>query len=254
MTRLTDLPLPRIGCWVNTCSPVSAELLARVGFDFLVIDAEHSPVEVPEVMRLIQAIQAGSPTCVPVVRVPGSDYAGVKRFVDAGAQGIIAPLVGSAAQARELVQAVLYPPLGRRGLGYCKDNGFGLHTLDRVAGANREKFLCVQIEEAEALEQLDEILGVEGVHAALIGPWDLTASMGIPGRFDHPDYLAAQNAVLAACRRHHVVPGCHVVEPDPEAVIRAAAAGYGLIGYSLDITLLTHFAKAGLEAIRESLP
>lgn len=227
--------------------------MAQAGFDFLTIDTEHSPVDVAQAHSLCQAIGAGDADCAPLVRAPGCDYATIKRFMDAGAAGVIAPLVNSAEQAREVVRAVKYPPEGERGVGFARANRYGARLVESVAEANAHSFVCVQIEHAASLRAIDEILSVPGIDAALIGPFDLSASLGVTGDFTHPKMLAAKRAILDACRRHRIAPGIHVVPPDTEEVKRAFEEGYRMIGFSLDITFLTSACRAGLGEIRESL-
>jgi 2-dehydro-3-deoxyglucarate aldolase len=239
-----------VGSWINTCSPIVAELMAAVGFDFLTVDAEHSAVDVPQAQVLFQAIRAGNPDCAPLVRLPGNDYATTKRYLDAGAAGVIAPLINSAEQARELVRAVKYPPQGMRGVGFCRANMYGMHFDQAVASANEQTLVCVQIEHVDGVRHVDEILSVPGVDAVFIGPYDLSASMGITGQFDHPKMVEARQCILDACQRHGVAPGIHVVPPDVDEVVRRFDEGYRLIAYSLDITMLAKACQDGLASIR----
>lgn len=246
---------PAFGSWINSASPIVAELMASSGFDFLTVDVEHSAVELPQVQQLFQAIRAGNPRCAPLVRVSGCNYSAIKRFMDAGAVGIICPLVNTPEEARELVAAVKYPPEGRRGVGFCRDNDYGVKLGERVAKANRETLVCVQIEHVEGVKNIDAILSVPGVDVAFIGPYDLTASMGVTAQFDSPKYLSAKRKVLEACRRHRVVAGIHIVQPEPAQVRKAIREGYRFIAYSLDITMLTHACSDGLKKIKgESRP
>ena len=241
-----------IGSWINSGSPIIAELMAACGFDFLCVDVEHSAVDLPQTQQLFQAIRSGRADCAAVVRLHGVDYAFVKRYLDAGACGVVAPLLRTRAEAELLVQAAKYPPQGLRGVGFCRANAYGLRLTDEFARANNEILLAVQIEHIEAVRNIEAILSVPGIDAAFIGPYDLTASMGITAQFDHPDYLAARDAILAACQRHHVTPGIHVVPPDPAQAKARIAEGYRFIAYSLDITMLTTACTQGLAALRKN--
>eukprot|EP01116_Phalansterium_solitarium_P007904 TRINITY_DN2093_c0_g1_i1.p1 TRINITY_DN2093_c0_g1~~TRINITY_DN2093_c0_g1_i1.p1 ORF type:complete len:212 (-),score=52.43 TRINITY_DN2093_c0_g1_i1:173-808(-) len=189
---------------------------------------------------------AGSADCAAMVRLHGVDYALVKRYVDAGAQGIICPLINTAEQAQRLVEAVKYPPLGNRGVGFCRANGYGQRVQQHFSSANDEIILAVQIEHADAVRNIDAILAVPGIDAVFIGPYDLTASMGIAGQFDNAAYLQAKSTILEACRRHGVVPGIHVVKTDPTELIRMAEEGYGFLAYSLDITMILNSCQTAL--------
>ena len=239
------------GSWINTASTVAAEIMSAAGFDYLVVDAEHSAVDVPQAQAMFQAIRAGNPDCIPMVRMPGNRYEETKRYLDAGAMGVIAPLVMNGEEARELVRSVKYPPQGERGVGYGRSHGYGFAFDEYMAVANDQTFVCVQIEHIRAVENIDEILSVEGVDAAFIGPYDLSASMGITAEFDHLDYVKALDSTLQACKRHKVRAGIHIVQPDPEAAIERIHEGYTMIAYSLDITMLGVVCRKGLETIRE---
>jgi len=231
---------PLLGTWVNSASGAVAELSSRSGLDFVTIDVEHSPVGLPEVFRLLQAIRAGSPACLGLVRIPGADPVLVRACLDAGADGVICALVNSAEEAERLVAATRYPPQGRRGLGFSRDNDYGRRAAGRAAADASDKLVAVQIEHTDALPHLESILGTEGVDAAFLGPYDLSASLGVPGRFEEPAYREAVAEIEEACRRHGVVLGRHVVQPDPDEVIAAFESGYRMVAYSLDITMLTH--------------
>lgn len=242
-----------IGSWVNTLSPVAAELMSAAGFDFLTVDVEHSAVDVPQAQVLFQAIRAGNPDCAPLVRLPGNDYAITKRYLDAGAVGVIAPLINSPEQARELVRAVKYPPEGERGVGFCRANMYGMHFDEAIANANDQTLVCVQIEHIEGVRNIDETLSVPGVDAVFIGPYDLSASMGITAQFKHPDMQKAMRRILDACKEHGIVPGVHVVQPDVAEVVRRYKEGYRLIAYSLDITMLHRACVDGLTEIHRQI-
>ncbi|MEQ1843514.1 MAG: aldolase/citrate lyase family protein, partial [Verrucomicrobiales bacterium] len=161
-------------------------------------------------------------------------------------------LAESADEARLLVQATKYPPMGRRGVGFCRANQYGLNLESYVARANEDVLVGVQIEDLQGVEKIDEILAVPGIDAVFIGPYDLSASLGITAQFDHPDYLRARDQVLEACRRHGVAAGIHVVPPDPGQVIARLREGYRMIAYSLDITMLLNASRTGLTEIRDA--
>jgi len=254
----TVLPLlragkPAIGSWVNTASPIVGELMSQCGFDFLTVDVEHSPVDFGGVFGILQAIRSGNPSCDCFVRLHGVDYSHVKRYLDAGVNGVIAPLVERPEDVEILVAATKYPPEGRRGVGFCRANKYGAELLDYVEGVNREMLLAIQIESRAGVEQIESILSVPGVDAVFLGPYDLSASLGVTAQFDHPDYLAARERVLKACQERGIAAGIHVVQPNPGELLDRIGEGYQLLAYSLDVTMLMHSCRTGLEAIREGL-
>ncbi len=241
-----------VGSWINSGSPAIAELMAATGYDFLCIDAEHSAVDLPLVQSIFQAMHSGNPECANVVRLHGIDYSFVKRYLDSGAQGIIAPLVMNKQDAELLIKATKYPPMGNRGVGFCRANQYGMNLEKNVASANEDIFVAVQIEHIDAVDAIDEILEVEGIDAVFVGPYDLSASMGITGQFDHPDYLTARTRVLEACKRKGIAPGIHVVPPDVDLFIEQNKEGYQLMAYSLDITMILEASKSALSRIRSA--
>ena len=240
-----------IGSWINTASPIVAELMASTGFDFLTVDAEHSAVDVPQSQRLFQAIRSGNRDCSPLVRLPNNNYSEVKRYMDAGAAGVIAPLINTAEQAKEVVEAVKYPPHGSRGVGFCRANNYGMRLQEVVENDYLQSFVCIQIEHIDAVNNIGEILSVKSIDAVMIGPYDLSASMGITGQFEHSDMIAAKEHILRTCKDNSVVPGIHVVQPDPIEVSRRILEGYHFIAYSLDITMLLQSCVNGLNEIHK---
>lgn len=242
-----------IGSWLNSASPIVAELMATTGFDFLCIDAEHSAVDLPVVQQMFQAMHSGNPNCANVVRLHGVDYSLVKRYLDSGAQGVIAPLVMNKGDAELLIEATKYPPVGNRGVGFCRGNQYGMNLESNFHSANEDIFVAVQIEHIDAVECIDEIISVEGIDAVFVGPYDLSASMGLTAQFEHPDYIAARTRVLDACNAKGIAPGIHVVPPDVDLFIAQNREGYKLMAYSLDITMIQESCTAALSKIRSSL-
>ncbi|MCP4640037.1 MAG: 2,4-dihydroxyhept-2-ene-1,7-dioic acid aldolase [bacterium] len=240
-----------LGGWIQIPHPAVARLMASSGFDWIAVDAEHGVVDWAVCSEVLLAIQAASST--PMVRMPGNVYDDTKRYLDAGAEGVIAPLVCSGEEAERLVRSSKYPPEGDRGVGYCAANLYGFEFDDYMARANQETTVCVQIEHADAIESLDAILSTPGVDAAFVGPYDLSASLGVTAQFDHPAYLDALKRFLRGCAEHGVAPGIHVIAPDADEVKRRADEGYRMIAYSLDVTLLGGACRDGIATVREAL-
>ena len=227
-----------LGSWINTVSPIVAEIMSNSGFDFLCLDAEHSALDYFSALQLFQAIKAGNPDCAPLVRMQGNNYADTKRYLDAGAIGVIAPLVNTKKEAEYLVQSVKYPPFGYRGVGFGRSHAYGFEFDNYMKFAEENIFIAIQIEHIDAVNNFSEISDVKGIDAIFVGPYDLTASMGITAQFDHPDYKNALNYINTVCKEKGLISGIHVVQPSVEEVISKSQSGYNLIAYSLDITII----------------
>lgn len=242
-----------VGTWLNSASPIIGESMAQCDFDFITVDAEHSAVDLTQTQHIFQAVTSGNPRTENFVRIPGVDYALTKRYLDSGATGIICPLLNTREEAELLVSACKYPPLGKRGVGFCRANAYGLRVEENFQQANNDILIVAQIEDIDAVKNIDEILSVKGIDAVFIGPYDLSASMGLTAQFDHPDYIDARDTILSACKRHQVAPGIHVVNPDPDELITRAKEGYQLIAFSLDITIVQRSCSAALGKIRAAI-
>lgn len=236
-----------IGSWINTGSNIIAEIMSSSGFDFLVVDAEHSAVDLKDCQDLFRSIKAGNPSCVPMVRMPGNQYHETKRYLDAGAMGIIAPLINTREQAEILVQSVKYPPEGKRGVGYGRSHQYGFAFDNYMQNANDSIFICIQIEHIEAVKNIDSILSVNGIHSAFIGPYDLSASMGITAEFNHPRYIEALSLIKSKCKEYNIIPGIHVVQPNISEMQQRIDEGFNMIAYSLDITMIGTSSLKGIQ-------
>ncbi len=240
-----------LGSWINTGSSVVAEIMAASGFDFLVVDVEHSAVDIEKSQRIFQAINAVKNDCVPMARLSGNSYSENKRYLDAGAMGLIAPLVNTEKEVDILVDSVKYPPTGKRGVGYGRSHGYGFDFSNYMAVANKETFVCIQLEHILGVENIDSLLSNKNIDAVFIGPYDMTASMGITADFENPEYKKVCKTILKKCREYDILPGIHVVQPDPKEVKKRLFEGYRMIAYSLDITMIGKSCREGLKEIRK---
>jgi 2-dehydro-3-deoxyglucarate aldolase len=226
-------------------SPPLVELLAEIGFDWLFIDAEHSPLDTAQMQALMQA--AGATPCV--VRLSASDDMHVKRALDIGAAGIIAPQVNSVEHAQRIVRAAKYAPLGQRGLGIARAHRYGLRVREYMQSANDDTAVIVQAEHKDAIAHIRDIVRVDGVDGVLIGPYDLSASLGRPGAVDHPDVRDAIARVRDACGEAQIPIGIFGVTAD--AVKPYIEQGFTMIVAGVDTVLLAHASSALLTAVRE---
>ena len=229
---------------VTLNSPVVAELLSAVGFDWLFIDAEHAPFEPFHMQALLQG--AGATPCV--IRLPAGEEVPIKQALDIGAAGIIAPQVNSVEHARRIVQSAKYAPLGQRGLGIARAHGYGLKVREYMQSANEDTAVIVQAEHRDAVDRIREIVRVEGIDGVLIGPYDLSASLGRPGAVDHPDVVDTIDRVRAACADARLPIG--IFGLTPEAVQPYIAKGFTMIVVGVDTVLMGQAAGAMLKAVR----
>jgi len=224
--------------------PSVMQLLANAGFDFVIIDNEHGAFNIETIANLCQAGRQVGLT--PLVRAPDLTYAYLAQPLDSGAQGIMLPRVTSVVQVREAVQIMKYPPEGLRGCALSRGHtGFKSGPVaEAIAAANRETLLIVQVETRQALNQLEEIVAVPGVDVILIGPTDLSISLGVPGEIEHPSMQTAIKRVIAVCQEHGVTPAIHI--NTLELAVAWAQQGMRLISFSSEAGLMV---KAGREAI-----
>lgn len=235
---------PTVGSWITIGHPAVAEILARAGFDWLVVDMEHSSLSLAQAGELIRTIDlCGVPA---LVRLTSNDADQIKRVMDAGACGIVVPMVNAADAAIHAVASVHYPPRGRRGVGLGRAQRYGAGFRDYVAWLETEAVVVVQIEHRAAVANIDSILAVEGVDAFIIGPYDLSCSLGVSGELGHPSVLDAVAAIRAAGAKAKKPGGTHLVEPEPDRLQRALAEGDAFIPYGVDFRFLDCGARTGL--------
>lgn len=236
------------GSWITLGHPAVAEIMSSAGFDWLVVDMEHSAITLAEAQGLIRTIELSGP--VPLVRVGANDPTAIKRVMDAGAHGVVVPMVNSAEDARRAVAAVKYPPVGTRGVGLARAQGYGMDFASYRDRVNEMSVVVVQIEHVDAVEALESILEVDGVDACIVGPYDLSASMGKPGEFDAPDVTAAVDRVVAVATEMGMPAGFHVIPPDAGQAAAKLAAGYKFIALSLDTLYLGTTCSRVLSEVR----
>ena len=237
-----------IGSWITLAHPSIAEIMAKSGFDWLAVDLEHSVITIREAEELIRIIDLAG--IVPLVRLTSNNSDQIKRVMDAGSHGIIVPMVNSEEDARRAVAAVKYPPQGVRGYGLARAQGYGAKFKEYLDWEKEETVVIVQIEHIEAVNNMEAILSVDGVNGFIVGPYDLTGSMGIPGNFSHPDFLNAMDKIKSISEKMKMPGGIHIVEPDPEQLSERIDEGYTFIAYSVDIRMLHNACEIGMNKIR----
>lgn len=237
-----------IGSWITLAHPAIAEIMAKAGFDWLVVDLEHSVITIGEAEELIRVIDLCG--VVPLIRLSANDPVQIKRVMDAGAHGIIVPMVNSKSDAEKAVEAVYYPVRGKRGVGLARAQGYGAQFLEYTKWLVEQAVVIVQIEHIEAVSHLESILSLKDVDGYIIGPYDLSASMGRPGELDHPEVRAMLERIKQIGKAMNRPGGLHIVEPEPEKLHRHIEEGFKFLAYSVDIRMLDKICRDGLSAIR----
>ncbi len=271
-----------VGSWLQLPSPDTAEIMAHMGYDWLVIDMEHGSIDIRDLPCLLRAIHSGGalylqrqtahakPSAVmvqkkrsativldepttaefstprffsplPLVRVPKAETLVIRRALDAGAGGLIFPMMQSRDALDKAIDAALYPHAqknyGVRGVGYARVNTYG-KDFSQSRQESAQVLLVAQVEHVDALHTLDTLVQHERLDAIMIGPYDLSASMGIMGQFTHPLFLQAMQEIQNICRSHAMPMGSHVVTPSLEALQQAQLQGYTFLAYGLDAHFL----------------
>lgn len=240
-----------IGSWITIGHTVVAEIMARSGYDWLTVDMEHSAITLDIAQDLIRVIELCG--VVPLVRVGENVPNLIKRVMDAGAHGVIVPMVNSKDDAEKAVASVQYPPKGFRGVGLARAQKYGADFEGYKKWNEQESIVIVQIEHIKAVENLESILSVPGVDGFIIGPYDLSGSLGVPGQFDHPEMVKALNRVKEISKNMNALSGFHVISPEAEAFQEKVREGYKFIAHSLDILFLGDGCRNFLKAIRKNI-
>jgi len=232
-----------IGTWLSLPNESVAEIFSKAGYDWVVIDLEHSSININQAEQLIRVIDlAGSK---PFVRLSGHSSSQIKRVLDAGAKGILAPMVETKAQIDSIISACHYPPSGNRGMGLARAQGYGEANAksEYILTNSKNIEIYAQIESVAGIANLDSILSQE-IDGYFIGPYDLSASLGNPGVFDSDAFINAEEEILRASKQHQVKAGYHLVEPNPEQIPLLVNKGYDMIAFSVDIRMLDLLARS----------
>jgi 2-dehydro-3-deoxyglucarate aldolase len=236
-----------VGPIVTLPAPEVAEILAGLGFDWLFIDAEHAPLGIRDALALLQA---AGPGCPCLVRVPAGEEVWIKGALDIGAAGVIVPQVHTAEQAERVVRLCKYPPQGSRGVGVARAQGYGGRLTEYLATANEQVAVVVQAESAEAVRNIGAIARVPGIDAVLIGPYDLSSSLGKAGQLADPEVTAAIAAVTEACLDAGARLG--IFGADVSAVQPFIERGFTLIAVGIDTLFLSRAAGDVLSGLAQA--
>jgi 2-dehydro-3-deoxyglucarate aldolase len=239
-----------LGTWITLGHSAIAEIFAKAGFDWIVVDLEHSTISIEQAGELIRTIDLAGVS--PLVRLTSNDANLIKRVMDAGAHGIVVPNVNNPEDARIAVAATRYAPCGHRGVGLARAQHYGPGFKDYLEWQKDGPVVIVQIEHKSALGHLEAIFTTTGVDGFIIGPYDLSCSMGMPGEFERSEFSSAIKQIMQTGIRVGSPAGIHIVEPDPERLRQVIREGYRFIAYGVDIRILDASARAGIRIAKGS--
>tara|TARA_Y100000590_G_scaffold292814_1_gene329743 strand:+ start:59941 stop:60711 length:771 start_codon:yes stop_codon:yes gene_type:complete len=224
-----------IGTWQQIPNPSISEILGKSGYDWVAIDMEHGSISIEKLPDLFRAIEMSD--VLPLVRIAESKPKDCRQALDAGAGGIIAPMIDSAEKLEIIKDSCCWPPAGNRGVGFSRANLFG-RFFEKYNLEAQSPLLIAQIENINAVNNLEEILQVDGLDAIIVGPYDLSASMGITGNFQNEKFVNIQLQIINLCKKYNVPYGDHIVQPDSNLLHKRITEGYTFLAYSLDSVFL----------------
>lgn len=244
---------PTVGTWLQLPSPDAAEIMARAGYDWAAVDMEHGSFGADILPNIFRAIERGG--AVPFARLPEATKVWIKTALEAGALGLIYPMIESRRQLDEAIDLSTYPGQDfwrkkgeyareYRGVGFCRANAFGKDFQAYREKSAPDIFIVAQIENIRAVENLGEILACPRLDAIMVGPYDLSGSMGLTGQFDNPRFREVMERIKRECSAHGSRMGLHIVEPDPDKLRSEIAGGARFIAYGIDTVFLWRAAQA----------
>ena len=235
-----------VGSWMQLSDSSVAEIMGASDFDWVAVDMEHGNISHHELPNIFRALELGN--TLPLARVAEGKPRDCKQALDAGAGGVIIPMVESADQLIAVRDACCWPPAGTRGVAFSRANLFG-KNFKEYQTESQQPLLIAMIENVCALNNIEEILSVDGLDAILIGPYDLSASLGLTADFEHPDFLSAKNTILSHAKEKHIAVGIHVVNPSLSEFKSRVDEGYQFLAYSIDSVMLRKEIEQDLSMI-----
>jgi 2-dehydro-3-deoxyglucarate aldolase len=240
-----------IGSWLTIPHQAVIEIMSTAGFEWLTIDMEHSPISIETIMNLIGHIQGNGMQAL--VRVSKNEEVAIKRVLDAGADGVIVPMIKNKEEAIEAVSFVKYPPLGKRGVGLNRAQKYGTAFDTYQDWVKNNAVVIAQIEHIDAVNNLEDIFSVPGIDGIIVGPYDLSASMGFPGEYDREDVKEALERIDIVAKKLNKPLGFHIVESDHSKILEKINKGYSFLAFSLDFFFLGDKARREMNLLKEKL-
>lgn len=240
---------PLFAAWTSFGHPQITEIFAAAGVDFIGIDIEHSTISLEQSLGIIAAAQAGGSLCLP--RIASHNPEMIKRLLDSGADGVIVPMVSTPQEVENLIAWTKYPPQGRRSFGVARAQEYGFSFESYAKTWNGVSSLILQIESVEGVENIEELLAYDEVDGVMVGPYDLSGSLGIPGQIDSPQVAEAAARVVKTAARMGKACGTQIVEPTPDALRNAIDQGFTFSVLASDVFILWKWAERVREHIRD---
>lgn len=240
-----------LGSWLTIPHQSVVEIMATAGFEWLTLDLEHAAIDISQAMNMIALIQGKGMKAL--VRVSKNEEVIIKRMLDAGADGVIIPTVKNAEEARQAVDFVKYPPVGKRGVGLNRAQNYGTGFDEYQDWLKNECVIIVQIEHIDSVHNLESILNVEGIDGIIVGPYDLSASMGMPGNYEHPDVVIALKKVEETTLRMKKPLGFHVIHSDHQKTLDKINVGYSFLAFSIDFFFLGDKARDEMNLLKSKI-
>jgi len=237
-----------IGSWISFGFVQTCEIMAKERFDWLVIDMEHTTISENDCLSLIQIIESNGTT--PLVRVGENNPLIIKKVLDAGAHGIIVPMINTVEDARKAINSIFYPPIGSRGVGLGRAQGYGINFSSYFKKIQEEVIFIPQIEHFSAVDNLEEILDLHEVDTFLVGPYDLSGSLGFPGDWNHPSVKKYLKKIENVISKNKKTGGFHIVHPDEKLLEDKIKKGYKFIAYGDDMVFFAEKIKFELDNIK----
>jgi len=236
-----------IGSWITIGHPAIAEILCNSGFEWLVIDIEHTTIDYSMVQVLISTIQSKGVSAL--VRISKNEEVVIKRVLDAGADGVIVPMICSAEDAQKAIDYAKYPPVGKRGVGLARAQQYGDSFTEYKKWVDENLVVIAQIEHIDGINNLQSIIETKGIDGTIIGPYDLSGSVGIPGNFDNILVKNALEKFRQTCKSNHFNMGFHVVDSNPERIKEKIEEGYRFLAFGTDFLFMGDCAKLGMKSL-----
>lgn len=237
------------GAWVSFSHPSITEIFAGHGFDFLAIDMEHTTISLEQAQRIIAASQSFGVPCLPRPVSHSNDW--IKPLLDSGADGIVAPMVNDQKQSEEILDLMKFSPEGKRSFGVNRAHGYGSNFGSYVANWNKSSIYIAQVETKESVANITEILSSPNLDGVMIGPYDMSGSLGVPGETTHPLVQEAEKTVIAACKSAGKSCGTQLADFSEDNIEKAIAKGYTFIIASSDLFVLNSWAEGAEKLVRK---